>query len=91
MEERIYAILTVPNENMLHALDVCIGDNDTQRRNLAEDELLVKTNQNLIDIKVNSGIGMTKIFPPGLTTYITYEQALTLMSTAEWSAPSEIG
>ena len=87
MENRKYFILTVPNENMIHALDVCIGDNEDQRWNLAEDELLVKTTDDLINTKINSGVSRTKIFPKGLTTEYTYEEVLALMGTIEWVIP----
>jgi hypothetical protein len=82
--ERQYYIVKIPNDNLIHALDVCIGDNATQRYSLDGKNVIVKTNQLLIDKKINTGIERTKIFPPGLTTELTYSQALSLMQTNEW-------
>lgn len=85
MEEREYYFVRLPNDNVIHALDVCIGLNDTQRYNLAEDVIYVKTTPELIDSKINGGVGRSTLFPPGLTTQVTYEQALSRLRSAEFT------
>lgn len=87
MNNRKYYIITIPNEHMIQALDICIGDNETQRWSLDKTKLLVKTTDTLIDEKINSGVRSTKIFPNGLTTEHTYEEVLDIMSTPEWTNP----
>ena len=90
MEERRYFFIRLPNENVIHALDVCIGLNSTQRYNLADDVLYVKTTPELIDSKVNSGVSLNTIFPAGLTTEVTYQEALIRLSTTEFSEDIEV-
>jgi hypothetical protein len=84
---RRYFFIDVPNENMIHSLNVCIGANDTQRFSLDNSVLFVKTNQACIDKELNKGVKLNKIFPPGLTTEVTYLQALERLNSPEFQEP----
>ena len=87
---RQYFIIRVPNENVIHSLNVCIGLNITQRYNLAKDELYVKTNQAYIDKEVGKGVSLNQIFPPGLTTEYTYEEISVILQGYEWQEQIEL-
>ena len=89
---RQYYVVSIPNPNsqIQDALEVSIGQVETQRYSLDGSEVLIKTNANLIKGKTDAGVDMNTLFPPGLTTTVTYEEALALMQTAEWQQPFEI-
>ena len=87
---RRYFIINVPNENIIHSLNVCIGLNITQRYSLAKDKLFVKTNEDCINKELGKGVKLNKIFPPGLTTEYTYLQALEILQGEEWTQPIEL-
>lgn len=82
---RKYYFINLPNDNIIHALDVCIGENDTQKYSLDRSVLFVKTNNDLIDAKVNKGTKLNSIFPNGLTEEVTYEEAKIRLNTLEFS------
>jgi hypothetical protein len=82
--ERRYFFITIPNENMVHALDVFLGVNVNPRYNIAKDVVGIKTTQDLIDAKVNSGVGINTIFPSGLTTEVTEEVYKSTMEGDDW-------
>ena len=84
--DRRYFKVKIPNPNsqIAHTLDVSIGDNETQRYSLDGKNVIIKTNPERIKEKEDSGVDFDTIFPPGLTTELTYEQALALMQTEEW-------
>lgn len=88
--ERRYFIIDVPNENVIHSLNVCIGLNITQRYNLTKDKLFVKTNDTCIVKEIEKGVRLNKVFPPGLTTEYTYLQALEILQGEEWTQPIEL-
>lgn len=87
MEKRRYFIIEVPNENVVDALDLCIGENDTQRYSLDGSKLYVKTNDELIKKKENQGKKLSKILPSGLATEYTHDEILEIMRTPEWQEP----
>ena len=76
---RRYFIIDVPNENVIHSLNVCIGLNITQRYSLDGKKLFVKTNTTCIDKELEKGVKLNKIFPTGLTTEYTYLQVLEIL------------
>jgi hypothetical protein len=82
--ERKYYIIKVPNENILHSLNVCIGVNSTQRYSLDKSMLFVKTNADLIAKEEGKGVSRNKILPPGLTTEYSYEDVLKELRGVEW-------
>lgn len=84
---RLYAKVKVPHAEMSHTLDVCVAGESR----ICNDGsvMLVKTTQDLIDSKVNSGVSMNTMFPPGLTTWITYEEASLLVEEADWASSGE--
>jgi len=82
---RRYFIVDIPNENMIHALDVCIGDNSTQRYSLDGTQLFVKTNGMLLKSKTDNGVDMNTIIPPGLSTEYTLEEVLLILNGPEWT------
>ena len=82
---REYMVVKVPNDNIALALDVCIGYKDSQRWNNTKDKVVVKTNEGLINHKVEKGIRRDKIFPKGLTTYYTYDELLVELQKPEWN------
>tara|TARA_R110000803_G_scaffold101982_1_gene169994 strand:- start:640 stop:912 length:273 start_codon:yes stop_codon:yes gene_type:complete len=90
MEHRQYFFIDVPNENVIHSLNVCIGLNITQRYNLDKDVLFVKTTIKLVEDEMAKGVKLNKIFPPGLTTEVTYLQALTRLNSPEFTEPIEL-
>jgi hypothetical protein len=81
---RRYFIIDVPNENIIHSLNVCIGLNITQRYSLDSSLLFVKTNAFCIDKEVKKGVKLNQIFPPGLTTEYTYEEIKVILQGEEW-------
>lgn len=86
---RRYFIMDLPNVNVIHALDVCIGLNETQRYSLDGTKLYIKTTPELITAKVNSGIGLSVLFPPGLTREYTIEEMKQLLEGPEWTNNEE--
>ena len=90
--KRQYYIIQVPNPNsgIQHALEVSIGQVDTQRYSLDGSEVIIKTNAKLIKGKTDAGASMNILFPPGLTTAITYVEALVLTRTPDWQLPSDV-
>lgn len=86
---RKYYFIDLPNDNVIHALDVCIGESVIQRQSLDGSVILVRTTQDLIDAKVNSGVGLNSIFPNGLSEEVTYEEALTRCRSAEFQTIEE--
>lgn len=81
---RQYYLIEVPHADEPCSLDVCIGNNSTQRYSLDGSLLIVKTTQYLIDSEVTKGVDLPKIFPPGLTTSKTYEEIREIVQTPEW-------
>ena len=84
MENRQYFIIKVPNENVIHSLNVCIGFNSTQMYNNNNDKLFVKCTKNLVAAECDKGVKLNKIFPPGLTTEYTYEEIKVILQGEEW-------
>ena len=89
---RQYYVIRIPNPNsqIQDALEACIGQVETQRYSLDGGDVLIKTNAACIKGKTDAGVSMNTLFPPGLTTELTYEEALALMQTAEWQAPLDL-
>lgn len=83
---REYFILKIPNPNsqIKYALDVSIGKNETQRYSLDGSLVIIKTTPQRVGKKEEQGIPFDTIFPPGLTTELTYQEALEMMQTSEW-------
>ena len=88
--ERQYYIIKIPNENVSHSLNICIGENSTQRYSLDGSLLFVKTNDTLIAKEESKGVSRKKIFPPGLTTEYTYEEILQILRGANWQQTQAI-
>ena len=85
MNRKYYKIkIPNPNSQIAYALDSSIGMNITQRYSLDGKYVIIKTNDTRIDTIKSSGVDFDNIFPPGLTTELTYEEALELMNTSEW-------
>ena len=82
--KRQYYFIKIPNENILHSLNVCIGIDSTQIFSLDRKILYVKTNEKLIAIEESKGVGRGKIFPKGLTKEYTYEQVKELLMGDNW-------
>ena len=87
---RRYFIVELPNENVIHSLEVCIGDNDTQRYSLDNSKLYVKTNAMLLNNKIDSGTPMNIIIPPGLSTEYTLDEILIELQKPEWTNNEDI-
>ena len=89
---REYFILKIPNPNsqIQKALDVSIGDNKTQRYSLDGKKVLIKTTDLRIDKEIEKGVSFDQIFPPGLTTKFSYQEALELMQSDEWQKSTVI-
>lgn len=81
---RRYFFIDLPNDNVIHAIEVMAGENNRQIKSLDESVLFIKTTQDLIDAKVNSGVGLKTIFPNGLTTETTYEEAKARVRSSEF-------
>jgi hypothetical protein len=73
-----------PSSQIQDALDVSIGDNETQRYSLDGKYVLIKTDNLCIATKKNEGVDYDVIFPPGLTTELSEEEAVLLMQTTDW-------
>jgi hypothetical protein len=86
MENRQYYTVKIPNPNsqIQYALEVSIGENETQRYSLDGSLVIIKTTPQRVGKKEEQGIPFDTIFPPGLTTELTYNEALELMQTSEW-------
>jgi hypothetical protein len=82
--DRIYKIIELPNENVVHALNVSIGANETQRYSLDGSKIIIKTTQSLIDKEISKGSSLNKIFPNVLTTDCTHEEILLEVQKPEW-------
>ena len=82
--KRQYYFIKIPNENILHSLNVCIGIDSTQIFSLDRKILYVKTNEKLIAIEESKGVERVKIFPKGLTKEYTYEQVKELLMGDNW-------
>jgi predicted type IV restriction endonuclease len=82
--KRRYFIVKIPNENVIHSLNVCIGLNITQKYNLDKSLLYVKTNSDCILKELEKDVRLNKVFPPGLTTEYTYEEILVILQGEEW-------
>ena len=87
---RKYYIIKIPNENVIHSLNVCIGFNSTQRYNIAKDKLYIKTDDYQVAAECDKGVKMNQIFPPGLTTEYTYEEIKVILQGEEWQQPIEL-
>lgn len=81
--ENIFKIVPVPHDNEEHTLDVCVGKNSTQTYSVDNSKLIVKTTQYLLDLKIDEGVTLHQIFPPGTIT-CTCEEIQALMKTPEW-------
>lgn len=84
MENREYYIIKIPNprSSIKDAIDVSIGNDNTQRYKGDGSEVIIKTTPTRINKKEKEGIKFDKIFPPGLTTKVTYKEALEI--TRQW-------
>lgn len=83
-EKRRHFIVTVPNDNVIHSLNVCIGLNISQRYSLDGKSLYVKTVQSLIQGEEDKGVSINKIFPPGLTAEYSYSEVMNILKGADW-------
>ena len=68
---RRYFIIQVPNENVIDAMSVRLGDNVTDTYNADNTELYVKTTNELIS---DSNKSFNSIFPPAFTTEYTLDE-----------------
>jgi hypothetical protein len=86
MNDRQYYTVKIPNpkSSIQKTLDVSIGNNRTQRYSLDENTVMIKTNPQRIAAQEAKGIPFDIMFPPGLTTVLTHEEAKALGQTAEW-------
>lgn len=86
MLDREYYIVKIPNPNsqIKHALDVSIGDNEDQRYSLDGSLVIIKTTPQRIAEKEAKGVPFDTIFPPALTTKVSYQVAFDLRRTIEW-------
>ena len=80
---RRYFIMTIPNNEENNALDICIGDNTTQKYNLDSSELLIKTTQENIDVYLS---GSTE----SLGIEYTYEEICSVLSGPNWLGDVEL-
>ena len=78
-EKRRFFIVEVPNGNLIHSLNVCIGLNETQTYVLNGKSLYVKTTQSRIQEEEDKGVSINKIFPPGLATEYTYNEIVNIL------------
>ena len=87
MEDRKYYIVKVPTtvSEIQNALDISIGSNLTQKYSADGTEVIIKTTLTRIKAKEDEGIKFDDIFPPSLTTEVTYQEALELMNTEKWN------
>lgn len=83
---RLYFKIRVPHEDMMQTLDVCIGENSTKKYSLDKSLMIAKTTQERIDRKAARGISYNKLFPLGLATSLTYEEAYALAQTSKFKA-----
>jgi hypothetical protein len=74
-EDRIYAKIDLPHTALEHSKMVCIGEGS--RTHEAGNVVFVKTDQSTINSYKGKNPHVTDgmIFPPGKTTYLTYEEA----------------
>ena len=82
---RQYYLLKITDTDITHSLDICIGQNDTQRYSLDKKFLLIKTTAYLIECKIKEDVAMEEIFPADRATKITFKEAQALMKTPEWA------
>jgi len=89
---REYYKIKIPNpqSQIQHTIDVSIGVDDTQRYSLDGKYVIIKTTPSIINIKINTGVSRDTIFPPGLTTQLTYEEARILMTTEDWQTDLKV-
>ena len=80
---RRYFIIELPNQNMIQALEVCIGIAETQRYSLDNSKLFVKTNQNLIDEKQQS-FDIENLLNSQFVTEYTLEEVKTILNNSDW-------
>lgn len=81
---RRYFIMTIPNNEENNALDICIGDNTTQKYNLDSSELLIKTTQGNIDTYLS---GSTE----SLGIEYTLAQVQSIITGSTWVDLSTLG
>jgi hypothetical protein len=87
--DRIYKIIELPNENVIHALNVCIGEYSNVRYSLDGSKVIIKTTQELIDIEINKGVTLEQIFPSEKTQDFTLEQLKIELQKENWSGSDE--
>ena len=83
-------IAQAKNEDYLNALNMCIGENNTQRHKNAT-KLYIKTTQNEIDLMIASYPQYTfqEIMALTFCTEYTLEEVKVILQS--WEVPSEIG
>ena len=82
--ERRYFFISLPNENVIHALNIRLGENVSNTYNLDGSVIFIKTTADLILNKVNTGISIGVIFPNGLTTELTLEESIVRLRSTEF-------
>ncbi len=90
MGKRRHFFISVPNENSIHALNVCIGLNGTQIYSIDKKTLYVKTTDVLINNETEKGIEQDKMFPPGLTEEKTYQEANRILKSSKFKGINEL-
>ena len=83
-EKRQYYFIKIPNGLSKHSKNVCVGDACYYRKSINGSTAYIKTTQPLIDKEVAKGVGIDKIFPPGLTEKVTYEVAKERLRSIEF-------
>jgi hypothetical protein len=82
---RQYYVVETSNEHLEHSIHSCIGGAGTQRYSLDGKYILIKTNAALMEQTCCGNVYKDMVLPSGLTTELTYEEALALMRTEAWS------
>ena len=80
--ERRYFFISLPNDNIIKALNVRLGYNVSDTYSLDGSVVYVKTTKDLIS---NSSDNFNSIFPPSLTEEVTLDEAITRLRSAEFT------
>jgi len=83
--KRRYFIIDLPNENVIHALNVRLGETVSSIYNADSTKVFVKTTEDFI---TNSSRPFNTIFPPALSTEYTLDEVRVIVN--EWYPSEEL-
>jgi hypothetical protein len=82
--DRRYFFITTPEENVVNALTIRLGDNVDQTTSIDGSVVFIKTTEDLIASKISGGMSINTLFPPAFTQEMTYEEAKTRLRSIEF-------